>query len=351
MYDWMEYLKLAVAHQASDLFFVVGRPVCEKLDGHIRELSDKRLETADTERILTEIFAFSGHDIADYHRRWDMDFSFSIPGLARFRINSYRQRGSAAAVIRIISFDIPDWQQLHIPPAVMAVAEQTSGLVLVTGTAGSGKTTTQACILDQINRQRECHIITLEDPIEYLHRHRKSIVSQREVSSDTRDYHTALRACVRQSPDVILLGEVRDEQTMQIAMSAAETGHMVIATLHTKGAVNAIERIIDAFPSSQQGQIRVQLAMVLNTVISQQLLPGKDGHMIPACEIMHVNSAICSMIRDNKSHQINNAIAAGGSEGMITMDQSILSLLHRGYITQETALHYADRPEAIRRGL
>ena len=222
-------------------------------------------------------------------------------------------------------------------------------MVLVTGTAGSGKSTTQACIIDRINRTRECHIITLEDPIEYLHRNQCSIVSQREISTDTGDYLAALRSCLRQAPDVILLGEMRDQETIYTAMTAAETGHLLIATLHTQGAVNTIDRIVDAFPSGQQGQVRVQLSMVLRTVVSQQLLPGVDGKLVPAFEIMQMNSAIRSLIRDSKTHQIDNAIASGGSEGMISMDQSILSLYRAGRITAETAMDYASNPEQLRR--
>ena len=256
-----------------------------------------------------------------------------------------------SAVIRVVSFMIPDWKAMNIPEEVMELADVTHGMIIVTGTANSGKSTTQACIIDRINRTRDCHIVTLEDPIEYLHRHQKSIVSQREVTIDTKDYLSALRACVRQAPDVILLGEMRDAETMHTAMSAAETGHMVIATLHTKGAVNAIDRIIDLFPSTQQSQIRVQLATVLKTVVSQQLLPDTEGGMIPACEIMHMNSAIRSMIRDNKNHQIDNAIASGGKEGMISMDQTILKLYQAGKITKETALLYADKPDQLKRNL
>ena len=351
MTDWMEYLKTAVAHEASDVFFVAGRSACEKREGHIIPMNDIRLMPADTEQIITEMYAAANRSMEHFLKRGDDDFSFAVSGLARFRVNTYRQRGSMAAVIRVVSFDIPDWQQWRIPVEVMALAEQTSGMILVTGTAGSGKTTTQACIIDRINRTRDCHIVTLEDPIEYLHRHQKSIVSQREVTIDTQDYLSALRACVRQAPDVILLGEMRDAETMQTAMSAAETGHMVIATLHTKGAVNAIDRIIDMFPSTQQPQIRVQLATVLKTVVSQQLLPDTEGGMIPACEIMHMSSAIRSMIRDNKNHQIDNAITAGSAEGMISMDQAILKLHREGKITKETALLYADRPEQMKRNL
>ena len=351
MADWMEYLKTAVAHEASDVFFVAGKSACEKREGHIHAMDEVRLMPAETEQIITGIYQAANRSMEQYLSRGDDDFSFTVPGLARFRVNTYRQRGSMAAVIRLVSFDIPDWEALGIPAEVMALAEQTFGMILVTGTAGSGKTTTQACIIDSINRTRDCHIVTLEDPIEYLHRHQKSIVSQREVTIDTQDYLSALRACVRQAPDVILLGEMRDAETMHTAMSAAETGHMVIATLHTRGAVNAIDRIIDMFPSTQQPQIRVQLATVLKTVVSQQLLPDKEGGMVPACEVMHMNNAIRSMIRDNKNHQIDNAIVSGGAEGMVSMDQAIAKLCREGKITKETALLYADRPEQLKRNL
>lgn len=351
MIDWKEYLRQAVANQASDVFFVAGGPVCQKLDGHIRCLGDKRLLPPDTQRIVEEIYETAERSMDHFLRCGDDDFSFSIPGLARFRVNTYRQRSSMALVIRLVSFDIPDWQAIGIPPLVMDLADIATGMVLVTGTAGSGKSTTQACIIDRINRTRDCHIVTLEDPIEFLHRHQRSLVSQREIAIDTQDYLSALRACVRQAPDVILLGEMRDPETMHTAMTAAETGHMVIATLHTKGTVNAIDRIIDTFPSSQQAQIRVQLSTVLRTVVSQQLLPDRDGGLVPACEVMQMNSAVRSLIRDNKNHQIDNVIASGGKEGMISMDQSILALYRAGKITRETALHYADHPEQLRRSL
>ena len=351
MINWMELLKQAVENQASDVFIVAGKSVCQKVDGHIRPMMEERLIPADTEQIITELYQTAGRSMDQYLRQGDDDYSFSLPALARFRVNTYRQRGSMAAVIRVVSFDIPDWQEVHIPKAVMDLADIQSGMVLVTGTAGSGKTTTQACIIDRINKTRDCHIVTLEDPIEYLHRHQKSIVSQREIAIDTEDYLSALRACVRQAPDVILLGEMRDAQTIHTAISAAETGHVVIATLHTKGAVNAIDRIIDAFPSNQQSQIRVQLSAVLRTVVSQQLLPDCHGGMVPACEILQLNSAVRSMIRDNKNHQIDNVIASGGKEGMCTMDQSIVALFREGLISRETALEYATHPEQIARQL
>ena len=351
MINWMELLKQAVENQASDVFIVAGKSVCQKVDGHIRPMTEERLIPADTEQIITELYQTAGRSMDQYLRQGDDDYSFSLPALARFRVNTYRQRGSMAAVIRVVSFDIPNWQEVHIPKAVMDLADIQSGMVLVTGTAGSGKTTTQACIIDRINKTRDCHIVTLEDPIEYLHRHQKSIVSQREIAIDTEDYLSALRACVRQAPDVILLGEMRDAQTIHTAISAAETGHVVIATLHTKGAVNAIDRIIDAFPSNQQSQIRVQLSAVLRTVVSQQLLPDCHGGMVPACEILQLNSAVRSMIRDNKNHQIDNVIASGGKEGMCTMDQSIVALFREGLVSRETALEYATHPEQIARQL
>ena len=349
--DWMEILKQAVADQASDVFFVAGKAACEKVEGRIQPLSEQRLMPADTEAVIREVYQAAGRSMEQYLNRGDDDFSFSIPALARFRVNTYRQRGSMAAVIRVVSFDIPDWQAIGIPEAVMELAEVQSGMVLVTGTAGSGKTTTQACIIDRINRTRACHIVTLEDPIEFLHRHQKSIVSQREIAIDTADYLSALRACVRQAPDVILLGEMRDAETIHTAISAAETGHLVIATLHTKGAVNAIDRIIDAFPSNQQSQIRLQLSSVLRTVVSQQLLPDCHGGMVPACEVLHLNSAVRSMIRDNKNHQIDNVIASSGKEGMCSMDRAIAQLYRAEKITEETALEYADHPEQLKRQL
>lgn len=349
--DIMEYLKRAVADRASDLFIVAGGPVSEKLEKRITSISAERIFPRETEELIRQVYSVAKRPMDRYMEEGDDDFSFSVPSLARFRVNVYRQRGSMAAVIRVVAFDIPHWRDLSIPEGVMDLAEVQHGMVLVTGTAGSGKSTTQACIIDQINRSRECHIITLEDPIEYLHRNRRSIISQREMSIDTIDYPSALRACLRQAPDVILLGEMRDQETIHTAMTAAETGHLLIATLHTKGAVNTIDRIVDTFPSGQQDQVRVQLSMVLHTVISQQLVPGVAGDLVPAFEIMHVNNAIRSLIRDSKTHQIDNAIAAGGVEGMVTMDQSLLNLYRDRRIDRETAMAFSDNPEQMRRRL
>lgn len=347
----LECLRRVVRDGASDLFIVAGGPISEKLDSRLVPIGEGRVYPQETERLIMGLYALAGREAEGYLRRGDDDFSLSVPELARFRINTYRQRGSLAAVVRVVAFDIPDWRKLGIPKQVMELAELRHGMVLVTGTAGSGKSTTQACIIDRINRTRECHIITLEDPIEYLHRDVKSIVSQREIAIDTGNYLSALRACLRQAPDVILLGEMRDAETIRTAMTAAETGHLLIATMHNRGAVNAIDRIIDVFPGNQQEQVRAQLSMVLHTVVSQQLLPGKAGRLVPAFEIMRMNSAIRGLIRDNKTHQINNVIAAGGEEGMMTMDQSILTLCKAGEVTAETAINVADSGEQMRRRL
>ena len=347
----IEYLKQAVETRASDVFIIAGGPVSMKVDGRIKAVSDEKLLPPKTKSLITEIYELAELSMDKYLQTGDDDFAFAIPGLSRFRVNAYRQRGSMAAVVRVVSFNIPDWKQLHIPEEVMKLADTESGMILMTGTAGSGKSTTQACIINQINQTHDRHIITLEDPIEFLHRNQRSIVSQREIAVDTTDYLSGLRACLRQAPDVILLGEMRDTETIRTTITAAETGHLVIATLHTSGAVNAIDRIIDSFPSSYQAEIRIMLSMVLRTVVSQQMLPDKNGGMVPAFEIMHVNSAIRSMIRDGKSHQIANAIAAGSKEGMITMDQSILSLYREGLITKETALERADAPDLMLRHL
>ena len=347
----LDLLKKSVEDGASDLFILAGSPATQKVEGHIVQMNSDRLLPNDTRLLIEQIYELAHRTMNHYEEAGDDDFSFAVPGVARFRVNAYRQRGSWAAVIRVVAFHIPDWQEMQIPEEVMKLAEVQSGMILVTGTAGSGKSTTQACIIDRINQTREAHIITLEDPIEYLHGHRKSIISQREIAIDTEDYISALRSCLRQAPDVILLGEMRDYETIRTAMTAAETGHLVIATLHTKGAVNTIDRILDSFPSTQQAQIRIQLSMVLHTVVSQQLLPDVNGGLVPAYEIMHMDNAIRNMIRDNKNHQINNVIAAGSAQGMITMDQYLMELYQKRKISKQTVLDYADNPEQLIRRL
>ncbi len=251
----------------------------------------------------------------------------------------------------MISFSLPDAKEQGIPQQIIDFADFSKGLVLVTGPAGSGKSTTLACVIDHINQTRHEHIITLEDPLEFLHRHNKSIVSQREISVDTVSYVTALRASLRQSPDVILLGEMRDFETIQVAMTAAETGHLIFSTLHTIGAANTIDRIIDVFPPNQQRQIAVQLSMVLQAVISQQLVPTIDGHQVPAFEIMTVTPAIRNMIRDNKIPQIDGMIYSSATPELVSMDASLLKLYKDGTISKDTALTYATNPEMLKRRL
>ena len=345
----LDYLTEAAHSGASDLFLVTGAPVSVKVEGVLRPLEEERIVPSRGEALVKELYTLAQRSSTTFMQTGDDDFSFSVAGLARFRVNTYRQRGSVAAVIRVVAFSIPDYRTLNIPSEVISLADYTSGMVLVTGTAGSGKSTTLACIVDRINHTRPCHIITLEDPIEYLHRNQLSIVSQREIAVDTENYLSALRACLRQAPDVIQLGEMRDLETIRTAMTAAETGHYPLGTLHTRGAVNSIDRIIDAFPAEAQEQVRVQLSTVLRTVVSQQLLPTINGDLVPAFEILHLNSAVRSMIRENKTHQIAAAMASGGAEGMRTMDQSILELLRDGIISRETALTYADNPEQLLR--
>ncbi len=346
-----EYLSYATTNHASDIFIIAGRPLSFKIDGKLTSHGE-RLMPADTENLLRQIYQMANDRNFDHFLdTGDDDFSFSIPGLSRFRVNTYRQRGSLAAVIRVIAFELPDPNVLNIPEDVMSAADFSKGMVLVTGPAGSGKSTTLACIIDRINHSREGHIITLEDPLEYLHRHDKCIVSQREICTDTESYLVSLRATLRQSPDVILLGEMRDYETIQTAMTAAETGHLVLSSLHTTGAANTIGRIVDVFEPTQQRQISIQLSMVLQAVISQQLVPDVNGHTIPVFEVMRLNPAIRNMIRDNKVHQIDGVIASSAHEHMRSMDQSLLELYKQRKITKETALKFASNADMLKRKL
>lgn len=349
MSQLIDYLKRSVESNASDIFVVPGTPVCAKIDGTIQRLDDDKVLPDRSIELIKEAYEFAKRPIEKLTSNGDDDFSFAVPQFSRFRVNSYRQRGSYAMVIRIVAFDIPDYKEKGIPEEIIDLASLTHGMVLVTGTAGSGKSTTEACIIDRINRTRACHIITLEDPIEFLHRDVMSIVSQREIAIDSANYLSALRASLRQAPDVIQVGEMRDLETIKAAITAAETGHLLMATLHTNGAVNSIDRIIDSFPAEAQHQIRVQLSMVLNTVVSQKLLPDVNNELVPAFEIMHMTNAIRSMIRDCKTHQIDNAIMTGAADGMISMDQYILNLYKKGRITADTAVFYANDGEQMKR--
>ena len=352
MIELENLLRVAVEREASDIFIIGGLNPTFRRSGAIIHTGEERLLPPDTQRLLEQTYALADHrSMERLLQQGDDDFSFSIPGLSRFRVSAFRQRGSLSAVIRVIRFVLPDYQQLGIPDAVMRLADARQGMVLVAGTAGSGKSTTLACIIDRINKTRQTHIITLEDPLEYLHRHDKSIVTQREIGQDTVSYVKALRAALRQSPDIILLGEMRDYETIDVAMTAAETGHLLFSTLHTIGAANTIERIIDVFPANQQRQITVQLASVLSAVVSQQLVPTVEGTLVPAFEIMTVNPAIRAMIRDGKVHQIDAMLYGSAREEMLSMDQSLLRLYQRRLITQETALAYATNPEMLQKRL
>ncbi|SHK44999.1 type IV pilus twitching motility protein PilT [Hespellia stercorisuis] len=345
-------LERAVNNTASDIFIIAGLPVSCRVNGVIEREDDVRLMPDDTEDLVNQIYELSGHrSMETLHKYGDDDFAFAIQGISRFRVSAYKQRGALSAVIRVITFNLPDSHSLGIPENIVSLGDSGKGMVLVTGPAGSGKSTTLACMVDHINRTKDKHIITLEDPLEYLHRHKKSIVSQREINVDTESYVTALRAALRQSPDVILLGEMRDYETINVAMTAAETGHMIFSTLHTIGAANTIDRIIDVFPPNQQHQIAVQLSMILNAVVSQQLVPTVDGKMTPAFEIMTVTPAIRNMIRDSKIPQIDGVIYPASSNDMISMDNSLLKLYQDGIIDKNTALLYATNPEMLKKKL
>lgn len=345
----LDYLKQAVERNASDLFLIPGMPASLKINGEICPVGQNKIFPDTMDALISEIYELSGNRPMDPVRvHGDDDFSFSVPGLSRFRASVMKQRGSLAAIIRVVQFELPRPEDLNIPPEVLRVAGLKKGLVLVTGSAGSGKSTTLTCIIDKINHERSAHIITLEDPIEYLHRHDRAVVTQREIGQDTESYVNGLRAALRQAPDVILLGEMRDYETIRIAMTAAETGHLVISTLHTVGAANTIDRIVDVFPPDGQHQIRIQLSMVLQAVISQQLFRTTDSSLIPAFEIMYLNNAIRNMIRENKIHQIDNVIATGLSEGMVSMDNSLLRLLREHKIDKETCISYSSDPEQMR---
>jgi twitching motility protein PilT len=346
--ELLSILKEASEHDASDIFIVSGAVVSYKAQGKLVRINGAQLAPADTKDLVYQIFKLANLNI-DINSMPDreMDFSLSVAGLGRFRANVYKQRGSYASVLRYVPFVIPDAEAIGIPEQVMKLSECKSGIVLVTGAAGNGKSTTLSCIINKINSTREGHIITIEDPIEFLHKHDKCIVSQREINIDTESYLDALRSALRQSPDVILLGEMRDYETISVAMTAAETGQYVLSTLHTLGAANTIDRIIDVFPINQQRQIRIQLSMVLNAVVSQQLLPSVDGRMVPAFEVMTMNSAIRTLIREEKTHQIDAILQS--APGMQTMDNCIMSLYKKGIIDEKTAVDYAYNPEIMRK--
>lgn len=343
-----ELLRDAMKMEGSDVFIIPFSPVSTKANGKIVAVSEEKVTLPEVQTLIDRAYELAGRNKQNLERDGDDDFSFAIRDVSRFRCNIYRQRGSLAAVFRVVAFGLPDPQKRHIPDLVMKLADLRSGMVLVTGPAGTGKSTTLACILDKINQTRDGHIITIEDPIEYLHPHKKCLVSQREVPEDASSFARAVRAALREAPDVVMLGEMRDIETISTAITAAETGHLLFSTLHTLGAAKTIDRVIDAFPAEQQNQVRTQLSMVLKAVVSQRLLLGSDGTLYPVFEVMTVNPAIQNLIREGKTHQIDNAISGAGSE-MLSMDSELARLAREGKITKEMARAYALHPETMER--
>ena len=343
-----ELLRTAKEKGGADVFIIPFSQISIKVHGQMEPITEAKINLQDIEELIDRAYELAHREKKKLEKDGDDDFSFAIRDVSRFRCNVYRQRGTLAAVFRVVAFGLPDPVERHIPDLVMKLAEFRSGMVLVTGPAGTGKSTTLACILDKINQTRGGHIITIEDPIEYLHPHKKCLVSQREVPEDASTFARAIRAALREAPDVIMLGEMRDIETISTAITAAETGHLLLSTLHTLGAAKTIDRVIDAFPPEQQGQIRTQLSMVLRAVVSQRLVIGIDGKLYPVFEVMVVNPAIQNLIREGKTHQIDNAISGAGNE-MLSMDAELARLARDGKITKETARAYALHPETMER--
>lgn len=345
-----EILIIAAQHGASDVHITVGVPPKMRVNGALYNMDYPALLPQDTEPIIMSVLDRRRKEIFD--ECGEVDFSISVPQIGRYRVNVFKQRGSMAASLRVVGMDIPSADSLGVPQAVQDLYSKRRGLVLVTGPTGSGKSTTLASLINLINTKRTDHIITLEDPIEYLHNHKSSMVNQREIGLDTMSYAAALRAALREDPDVILVGEMRDLETISIAIRAAETGHLVFSTLHTIGAASTIDRVIDVFPTHQQQQIRIQLSMVLEAVISQQLIPTADKKgRVAAFEVMVANAAIKNMIREGKTYQIQSMIQTNAKLGMITMDDALYQLYRAGRITGESALTYAQDQQAVEKRL
>jgi len=327
-------LKQAVAREASDIHLAPGNPAMIRVNTRLTPLNDTVLSAADTENMALRILGNDG--FTELQEVGEIDTSYRMPGLANFRVNVYRYQGMIGIAARVIRTIIPDLEYLGLPPLVGSLARYPSGLILVTGPTGNGKSTTLASLIDIINRERSCHIVTLEDPIEYIHQSKASLITQREIGTDSSDFNRALRASLRQDPDVIMIGEMRDLETISTAITAAETGHLVLATLHTINSAQTVERIVDVFPSYQQAQIRLQLANCLRAVLSQRLLPRIDGErMVVAVELMICTPGIRNLIRDGKYHQIPNAIYTGSKFGMITMEDSLQRLMDKKLIQSD----------------
>lgn len=333
-------LQETVRRRASDLHLTVGQPPLLRVDGRLVPLPGATLTPEDTQVLAHQLLTPT--QVSRFEQTFELDTAYSVRGLSRFRVNCYRQRGSVGVAVRTIPFEILSLEALGLPAALNEFADRPSGLIIVSGPTGAGKSTTLAAMIDHINAERNCHIVSIEDPIEYLHKHRKATINQRELGVDTLSFHEALRHVVRQDPNVILIGEMRDLETMHAAVTLAETGHLVLATLHTGDATHAINRIVDVFPPYQQQQIRIQLSLVLIAVVVQQLIPraGGQGRAV-AYEIMHVIPAIASLIRDNNLHQIKSVIQTGRRFGMNTMTQSLAELYHAGAVSWEEIVRRA----------
>lgn len=339
----------ALELDASDLHIAMGTPPVIRVDGALEPLPGYPVLKADDAQELV-YSVMNEEQISAFEAERECDLSFGIEGVSRFRLNVYRDRGSVAAAFRAIPLQVRSFEELGIPRVVADMAYRPVGLVLVCGPTGSGKSTTLAAVIDRINRERPVHIITIEDPIEYLHTHNRALVNQREVDADTNSFAAALKHVLRQDPDVILVGEMRDPETIAMAITTAETGHLAFATLHTNDALQSINRIVDVFPAAQQAQIRTQLSFVLEGVVVQQLLPRADGRgRVLAMEIMVPNTAIRALIRDDKLEQIPSMIEIGSGEGMMTMNQSLYRLVRRNVITLETAFRSSHDPEGLQR--
>ncbi|HNR30978.1 MAG TPA: type IV pilus twitching motility protein PilT [Candidatus Hydrogenedentes bacterium] len=339
-------LAYAVQNGASDAHLTVGSPPAVRIDGEIRFIDTESLTPQDTLQYLDEIMDDRQKD--QFLRTGDADLALGLSGLGRFRVNVLRQRGSVGIVMRHVRGKILDFESLHLPPVMEKIANLPRGLVLITGTTGSGKSTTLASLIDWINQRKRLHIVTLEDPIEFLHTNKKSIITQREISIDTKDFHVALRAAMREDPDVILVGEMRDAETFQAAISAAETGHLVFSTLHTTNAMMTMDRILDMFPSNQQPQISSQLSLQLRASIAQRLLQAASGKgRIPAVEVMINNPGIAALIREGNMRQIPVALASGAADGMQTFNMSLAGLIKQKLITKEEAMWNSDNPDEL----
>ncbi len=344
--NFEDILKSALENKASDIILTVGLPPMLRIDGELKNLGNEVLTDVKIRRMIYSILNERQREYYEMHH--ELDFSVSASDIGRFRVNLYQQKGNIACALRIIPNEIPSFEELGLPPIVKELASKKQGLILVTGASGQGKSTTQAAMLDYINKTRRCHIITIEDPIEFVHTHHLSAIDQREVGSDTESFHTALKYVLRQNPDVIFIGEMRDKETVSTTITAAETGHLVISTLHTNDAVQAIDRIIDIFPGHQQQQIRTQLAFCLVGIICQQLIPRKDGKgRVLAVEILLNNTAVANVIREGRTYQAYSIMQTSAKSGMITMDMSIMDLYEKGLITKEEALRRLKHPRRL----